>query len=161
MINLNFEEQTIKVRNRFDEITMKEFDSFISMISNNPGVRPLVKIIEGLCDKEIDFRKLSLGTYMQLLDNFLVDDITEHTPSFKYDKYSIKTKKGELTLTGKQVSQLEKVYKGEIEDKSSMVISILFAGEYNEDLFKLIRQEKASEFIGLLNLVKPIEINIV
>lgn len=160
MINLKFEDREVKLRNRFDEITMKEFDEFICMITNNPGVRPLVKIIESLCEEKVDFRTLSLGTYMEVLDNFLVESIPNYIPSFTYDKYSIKVKNGELDLTGKQVSQLEKVYKSSNKDKSCMIVSILFAGEYNEELFKIIQQEKASEFVYLLNMINPIKINV-
>lgn len=160
MIKLTFEDKKINLKNRFDEITLQEFDRIVNMISKNPGVSSLVDIIESFCEDEIDLREFTLGTYIEILENFLVEDVNQYPVLFKFDDKKIKIKDGQLDLTGKQVSQLEKIYKSDIEDKSSMIISVLFCGEFDEDFFKIIRKETSSKFIPLINLINPIQINL-
>lgn len=164
MINLKINDKEVKLKNRFDEITLSEFDSVIQLISVKPSARGLVHLIQSFCSEPIDLTELSLDTYLQILENFLVENGAEYEMETKYEGFTVKFNKAnnslDLALSGKQVSQLEKVYKADIEDKSSMIISILFAGEFNEELFKKIRLEKSSKFIRLLTLINPVKINI-
>lgn len=158
MIKLTISKEEYQIKNRFDEVTVKELDMAIYLLSKATTILDWIDVVAELsdCPKE-KLENIRVGDFRSILNNMFIDK-DEYPQKLEYGKYKIRTKDNKLDLTGKQIKQLQSCMGADNIDKTGMTLAILFKGDYDEDLFKEIQKEKASEFINTIGLVHTINL---
>lgn len=158
MIKLTISKEEYQIKNRFDEVTVKELDMAIYLLSKATTILDWIDVVAELsdCPKE-KLENIRVGDFRSILNNMFIDK-NEYPQKLEYGKYKIRTKDNKLDLTGKQIKQLQSCMGADNIDKTGMTLAILFKGDYDEDLFKEIQKEKASEFINTIGLVHTINL---
>lgn len=158
MIKLTINKEEYQIKNRFDEVTVKELDMAIYLLSKATTILDWIDVVAELsdCPKE-KLENIRVGDFRSILNNMFIDK-DEYPQKLEYGKYKIRTKDNKLDLTGKQIKQLQSCMGADNIDKTGMTLAILFKGDYDEDLFKEIQEELASEFINTIGLVHTINL---
>lgn len=158
MIKLTINKEEYQIKNRFDEVTVKELDMAIYLLSKATTILDWIDVVAELsdCPKE-KLENIRVGDFRSILNNMFIDK-DEYPQKLEYGKYKIRTKDNKLDLTGKQIKQLQSCMGADNIDKTGMTLAILFKGDYDEDLFKEIQKELASEFINTIGLVHTINL---
>lgn len=160
MINLTLNSTVYPIKNRFDEITVKDFDFIINLSkSGNNEIeirRQLLKAFSDLTDEMID--SLSVKSFEEVT-SYLFTDGTEYTPTAKKVLgYSLPiNSKGQIDLSVKTMKDLEKIMKSDSDEKTLMIlVSIYNQGEYDGKLYDEISKDKASDYLWLVKDLEKI-----
>lgn len=165
MINLTLDGKEYQIKNRFDEITLKDFDYIINQSTsglNEIQIRKnLLTYFSKLTIELIDM--LSVKTFEEVTGYFFIDG-QEHTVAkpIKIKGYTIPIKNSALDLPVKSVSSIEKIFKSDSKEKLVMSIANIYnTGEYDAKLYNEVEKAKASDFIWIIKQLENfVDVNI-
>lgn len=165
MINLTLDDKEYQIKNRFDEITLKDFDYIINQSTsglNEIQIRKnLLTHFSQLTKEMIDM--LSVKTFEEVTD-YLFTDGQEHTAAkpIKIKGYTMPIKGSVLDLPVKSVSSIEKIFKSDSKEKLVMSIANIYnTGEYDAKLYNEVEKAKASDFIWVIKQLESfVDVNI-
>lgn len=145
MIAVTINDKKYQVRNLFDEITIEEFDKIQHiMVKGENEIHTRLKIIEVVGDIPLNILfNLSVSNFLQISDNLFIDG--NYTAKNKYLDYKLKK-----DISAGNLIKIEKIIKSDSDEKNSLILSVLFTGDIDNEFIKGIKKEKASDFIGLI-----------
>lgn len=169
MINITINNNPYKIRNRFDEITVSEFDfittEMLNTSNNEIGIRKnlIEKFSDGTIDKELQ-GELPLYIFEQITDLLFIDGEEYKTPTITKLKigssiYTIPMNKGEIDtakVSAKKVAAIENIMKSDSTEKSQMIIHTLFNPSitFDKDIYEKVGELKISEVLPFIKFLE-------
>lgn len=155
MINLTLNEKKYQIKNRYDEITVKEFDKLQNIIiekGNEIGIR--LNFISFLGDIPIEeLEQLSVKDFIFISDHLFIEDLNEYENKIELENKKIFVYEGNVDLKVKQVQDIEKIIKSDSNEKNALILSIVFYNEYTADNFNIINNTIVAPYLYLIKNV--------
>lgn len=155
MIKLTLNEKEYQIKNRYDEITVAEFDKLQNIIIEKVNeIQIRLNFISFLGNIPIEeLEQLSIKDFIYISDHLFIEDLNEYENKIELDNKKIFVFEGNVDLKVKQIQNIEKIIKSDSNEKNALILSIVFYNEYTPDNFNLINNTIVAPYLYLIKNV--------